>query len=471
MTLDILAEIAVGLLFAWLVISIATTYIQEWVVRWLKWRSSMLEDAIRNMLGDAEMTAQFYNHPIIRGLHSGKEWANKPSYLPAQQFALALFDMVKTAGTEGSLIQKHLFGVRTQLQKLEVEQKTLRGRLFKTSKLDAKAAIQEMDHLINMARYAASTDIGEALVKTKLAELKLEINEFTKKYPQFKGEIDLAVTLAEQKALEALKLKESATGQQMNSDNPSLAELRYGLVMLTATNPDLKQAISGLIEGVEHTVRENENEIMLARQSVEKWFDSSMDRVSGWYKRETQKSALIIGLVLALVMNIDTIQLASQLWEQPALRQALSEQAAIYVNEQNGGVQNYTPSADDLKKFQLEFSSINMPMGWLGTAYPVNAQNQMIDSTGGVIKTCSWNPTTITNDYGFVANGMCYPIINAPLYNDLTGIILKLFGLFLTGMVAGQGAPFWFDILKNIINLRSSGLLSSGTAPKEEKEK
>ena len=462
MSLDVIIQVAVGLLFMWLVLSIATTYLQEWLVHWLKWRSSMLEDAIRNMLSDPNMAAQFYYHPIIRGLHSGKDCSSKPSYLPGQQFALALFDIVKTAGTEGSLIQKGLYGVRDELEKLEEKQKGLRGRLFKGSGIDAVTAMGELDHLMSLARYAASTDIGKTLVDEKLTQLKLEINEFTKKYPQYKSEIDMTVALAEQKSKEALQLKNSAT--EAKTGNQSLDELKEGLVMLTAINPDLKQAIGGLIDGIEHKASDAENEIALARKSVEQWFDSSMDRISGWYKRETQKSALIIGLVLALVFNVDSIQLTTQLWEQPILRQALSEQAATFMNKQSAGIENYTPTADDLKKFEVEFSSINVPMGWFGAPYQVNANYQMLNEKNEVVKTCTWNPKTATDDYGFVANGMCYPIINAPLYNDWTGIILKLLGLLLTGMAAGQGAPFWFDILKNFINLRSSGLLSTVSA-------
>jgi ribosomal protein L18E len=39
-----------------------------------------------------------------------------------------------------------------------------------------------------------------------------------------------------------------------------------------------------------------------------------------------------------------------------------------------------------------------------------------------------------------------------------TNLILKLFGIFLTALAARQGAPFWFDVLKRVVNLRGSGV-------------
>lgn len=313
-----------------------------------------------------------------------------------------------------------------------------------------------MDKLIQLARFAASTDIGAELVDAKLGELKAQITEYTKTYPQFKQQIDAAVKLAEQQARDALAVK-AAGNEKIPTGNPSLDELKSSLTVLTAINPELKVAIESLIDGVEHKAGDTENEIVKARQSVEKWFDSGMERVSGWYRRETQKSALIIGIVLALVFNMDSINLVTQLWQQPALRQALSEQAAVYVNEHTDGVTDFTPTSDDLKKFEAQFSAINVPMGWIGADYPVNAWNQLVDANGVMVKTCTLNPIQPTDEYGIVAGGLCYPIINAPHFTDPVGIFLKIIGLVVSGMAAGQGAPFWFDVLRNLINFRPSG--------------
>jgi hypothetical protein len=75
----------------------------------------MLETTIRNMLTDAALTDQFYNHPLIRSLYTGRDSANKPSYIPASQFAQVLLDIVLVADSEASLIQQQLYALRWEL--------------------------------------------------------------------------------------------------------------------------------------------------------------------------------------------------------------------------------------------------------------------------------------------------------------------------------------------------------------------
>src|SRR5262249_37503266 len=65
------------------------------------------------------------------------------------------------------------------------------------------------------------------------------------------------------------------------------------------------------------------NDLSRARASLEAWFDSSMDRVSGWYKRESQWILMAIGLVLAVALNIDTLGVARDLTQNNLLRQAM----------------------------------------------------------------------------------------------------------------------------------------------------
>jgi hypothetical protein len=40
----------------------------------------------------------------------------------------------------------------------------------------------------------------------------------------------------------------------------------------------------------------------------------------------------------------------------------------------------------------------------------------------------------------------------------LTGWIIKLVGILISGIAASPGASFWFDILKKIINVRLTGV-------------
>jgi hypothetical protein len=111
-----------------------------------------------------------------------------------------------------------------------------------------------------------------------------------------------------------------------------------------------------------------------------------------------------------------------------------------------------------------QIQNLNIPIGWTTTpikydsAFACNLSDDTTYDDKG-------NPITIT---GIHVNDMCYPIVNAlPLTKaNWIGWLTKLLGILLTGAAAAQGAPFWFDILKKLINVRSSG-----ANPAEEKPK
>ncbi|HAY84783.1 MAG TPA: hypothetical protein DCY42_07650 [Chloroflexi bacterium] len=91
MYLDAILEVAIGLIFAWLVLSIATMQMQEWISSLFGWRSQLLEDSLKRMLKDDDLVNDFYNHPIISSL---SQPGRKPSYIPSDRFAQSLFDVL-----------------------------------------------------------------------------------------------------------------------------------------------------------------------------------------------------------------------------------------------------------------------------------------------------------------------------------------------------------------------------------------
>jgi hypothetical protein len=79
------------------------------------------------------------------------------------------------------------------------------------------------------------------------------------------------------------------------------------------------------------------------------WFDSSMERISGSYKRRSMLVSLLLSLLLAILFNIDSIHLFRSLWQHPAV-------AAQLVA---------APSSVDQKTIDALFS---LPIGW--TTFP-----------------------------------------------------------------------------------------------------
>ena len=67
------------------------------------------------------------------------------------------------------------------------------------------------------------------------------------------------------------------------------------------------------------------------KKNLEAYFNSAMDRVSGWYKRRTQWILFWIGLVMASTLNIDAIYVADRLTQDKSLRQAVVAQAEKLV--------------------------------------------------------------------------------------------------------------------------------------------
>src|SRR5262249_60816354 len=61
-------------------------------------------------------------------------------------------------------------------------------------------------------------------------------------------------------------------------------------------------------------VRCAEGDINSFERSVESWYNEHMARVSGWYKRWSKVVLGVVGLLVALLANIDTVQVARDLY-------------------------------------------------------------------------------------------------------------------------------------------------------------
>jgi hypothetical protein len=83
MSITLLLNIILGLFLTWAFLSLASMQIQEWIAARFSWRSRMLEKTLGKMMTDSTLVDQFYNHPLIRSLYTGKNNENKPSYIPA----------------------------------------------------------------------------------------------------------------------------------------------------------------------------------------------------------------------------------------------------------------------------------------------------------------------------------------------------------------------------------------------------
>jgi hypothetical protein len=91
-----IVEVAIGLVSTWLIISLATSQIQEFIVDLSGWRSMFLKGQIKNLFHQqGEYVNRLYNNPLIQALHTrGFLWINRgPDEIPSTTFAKAALDV------------------------------------------------------------------------------------------------------------------------------------------------------------------------------------------------------------------------------------------------------------------------------------------------------------------------------------------------------------------------------------------
>jgi hypothetical protein len=196
-----------------------------------------------------------------------------------------------------------------------------------------------------------------------------------------------------------------------------------------AENPKLKESVNALL-------CEAGNDLTRFKLNLEKWYNQSMTRVSGWYKQRVQKVLFCLALVIAVGGNVDSLHLIQGLSMNPKLRDDLVEQASAFTKKHTTDAEGI-PSTDiavvakEVKDALYELNDVALPIGWGDAQY-----NYLFADVGhGKAKslaagTQGWNWARI-----------------------LTAII----GWIITALAASLGAPFWFDTLNRFVNIRGNG--------------
>jgi hypothetical protein len=282
-----------------------------------------------------------------------------PSYIPRQVFALTLLDVLQ---------QPH-----ARLKEAERALGEMATALRAGNPLPAAALATTVGDL---AAGMPASDVGNA-VRTDLTRLATLITTAGTTAAQW-----LPIVEAVEKSLPARMsagLQAAAT-----QHSPELATVLRVLADEAAGNVDR------------------------LRTAIEQWFDSAMDRVSGWYKRWTQLWQLIIGLILAVALNINVVTIGLALWNDIPLRTAIVAEAERPAQE--------SESASRIDRTRDLLKTTRLPIGWP-------------DGLPFVQRAFDWT----TFDGSLLA------------------------GWLLTAIGASFGAPFWFDLLNRFVKLRSGG--------------
>ena len=338
-------DVAIGLVFVYLLLSLICSAVNELIEARLKMRASALERGLRELLNDPKGTGlmkQLYDHPLVSGLFQGSydpgaigrnnhyaKGSTLPSYIPPRSFALALMDIALPATSS-----------------------TLSG--------------------------AADATVGAPI--------------HTGSSPAASG------TAAPAASLQTLR---ATVGSIKNAKVE-----RALMTMIDAAGSDMNKA----------------------RENIEQWYDSAMDRIAGWYKRRVQWVIFLLGLLVAVAMNADTITLGKSLYTDSAVRGSLVAAAQEFAKTTNLAPQapSPNPKADietcrkdenapecRLAKNVNQIRALGLPVGW-------NADDlRTVPNTPG-----EW--------------------------------LLKLLGWFVTALAISLGAPFWFDLLSKFMAVRAT---------------
>jgi hypothetical protein len=239
---------------------------------------------------------------------------------------------------------------------------------------------------------------------------------------------------------------------------------------------------------------------------LETWYNESMDRVSGWYKKQAFWILLIIGLILAIAFNVDTIAIVQKLSDNKDLREAMVKSASDYVKTNS---KDFVPGTSSQGNTPVKFDTVKDAKGGKSiiehklTDKEQRAADSVryarikngIDNINKLYnETIEKQNTTLGlgwGDFGFAADSAkwvkerlkCDSIKNVnvkmktklpvPQLRELpvnnfwykvkaVARPLSLIGFLITALAISLGAPFWFDLLNKFINLRVSGTKPDG---------
>ncbi len=356
-------DLAVGMVFVFLMLSLVVSAVREAIEARLKARAKHLAHGLLELLGDVRLVEALYRHPLISALYNG-EYDSKA----VQYRGLKFFSWIPA----------------------------IVGSYFRAP--------------TNMPSYIPSRTFALALVD--LART---------------GKLDIAPP-------KAAPDPASAPGAVAGAGNAMPMSI-YGL------RAALSRSSGALPTGVLAALAPVGDDVEQGLDAIQKWYDGAMDRVSGWFKRDTQHILFWLGVMVAISLHVDTIYLAKFLAANPDARQRLSESAAQAAADTGmtravdalraphkapeptpTGSPEPTPAEIEASLRQAdvkvadaihEVTDLNLPIGWNHTR---------------------WNDFRVF---------------------DMRSV-LTMFGWLITAFGVSFGAPFWFDLLNKMMVIRST---------------
>jgi hypothetical protein len=128
----------------------------------------------------------------------------------------------------------------------------------------------------------------------------------------------------------------------------------------------IKDSFAILARRAQSKVQQVSHDVSQFREEVEVWFDRSMERASGVYKRNAKGVAILIGLLLASATNSDAFFIVNRLSNDENLRKVITDQAAqLPTRDPSAAVKPLDQELKELKQqTDIALNDLSLPIGW-----------------------------------------------------------------------------------------------------------
>lgn len=427
-------DTAIGLIFIFFIFGTMCSGAFTMISRWLDMRGKLLQQGLL-MLLSADMRQQVMHHPLVESTrlkqgHGTNNFLNflrkipiignifpgqtelvsdpRPDYIAPTTFSRTLIDIIIKAG-EQSLIES----LATPLPdtKLSIDELVkIFSKNIDKKEIEQQAKTQainyvrhQLDQLIDQNEQVVIEGVDKLILELGVKDENLcdEIRFQVRSILSQRGEILELLALGLEKVPLPDKTKEFFQRQI------ELIKRQHGLdTKLKTAKEKLDEVVAG----------------------VENWYNRTMDSLTVIFKRASQAWIFLIATVLALFFNINTISIGQTLWTNTTVRNSVVAAANTRVEEeqQASGETEINP----VEIFRRDLAALQVPVGWTKSE---------LDDLGLPTEFAQSDDST------------------RPEMTPFKAIV----GFGLTIIAGVMGAPFWFDLLNRLLNLRSGSKSSS----------
>ena len=202
---------------------------------------------------------------------------------------------------------------------------------------------------------------------------------------------------------------------------------------------------------------------------LEAWFDRTMEQCTEWYKRKIQVVLLVLGFMLAWFFNADTFSIISKLSTDKDARDNLVSMATAYIaahpDTSNAPVSSLTEAQRDSliqvqKQLEEDIAKANTILGtggWLPDTVMVSINSKNQKTYIPVVDVAS-----LTDEDKKIEVGNKLSFSAGEKWSYFFRLVSHhFFGFLITAIAISLGAPFWFDLLNKLMQLRTSPKIDS----------